>query len=265
MKLVGYVKRDSAIHRLDPRVKIAIVGVLSLVCLMFTNPVIMMALFLFLVILSAIARIVVVFLCRILPMIPVAASAFVLWTLFFNYSNPDSGARALFHYAFITVDQASVMYGAAMSFRVLTILGLPLLFFATTTFNALSLALVKLRLNYIIAFTVALSLRFIDYGLEEMSMIREAQVSRGLKLRTRTMIERPQNIISLLKPLMERFMRFQEYLAISMDLRAFGAMPTRTFYIESKMKIWDYLILAIMILFLLGSILLRLRGWGIMV
>ncbi|MHA1859758.1 MAG: energy-coupling factor transporter transmembrane component T family protein [Candidatus Asgardarchaeia archaeon] len=262
MKLVGYVKRDSIVHRLDPRVKIVVVGVLSLIALMFNHPLIMVTLFTLLVILSLIAKVQREFLTRILPMTPVAVSAFILWTIFFKFSDPKVGEGTLFHYWLITIDRLSLMYAIAMSFRVLTILGVPILFFTTTTFNALSLALVKLKVKYIIAFTVALSLRFIDYGLEEMNTIKEAQVSRGLKLRTKTMIERPQNIISLLKPLMERFIRFQEYLAISMDLRAFGAMPTRTFYLEMKMKPLDYLILIATIALFTISVTLRLKGWG---
>jgi len=262
MKLVEYVKRDSMIHRLDPRVKIASGVVVSLLALTFNHPLIMMLLFFSVVLLSFMAKIQKEFLSRMSPMVPVAVSAFILWTLFFRFSESRTVQGVLFHYGFITIDRISILYAIAMSFRVLTILGVPLLFFATTTFYALTLALVRLRIPYIAAFIVALSLRFIDYGLEEMNVIKDAQVSRGLKLKTRTMIERPQNIIALLKPLMERFMRFQEYLAISMDLRAFGALPTRTFYFELRMRKQDYAILIVLVAIFLAGFLLRLEGLG---
>ena len=126
----------------------------------------------------------------------------------------------------------------------------------------LSLALVKLKVPYLAAFIVALSLRFMDYGLEEMNVIRDAQVSRGLRLKTRTMIERPQNIIMLFKPLMEKFMMFQQYLTLSMDLRAFGSMSTRTFYLELKMRKQDCLVLTLVFLTLLLGIYLRVGGLG---
>lgn len=262
MKVVGYVKKDSIVHRLDPRVKIFISIITSLIALTFNHPLITVTLFLSIVLLSFVAKVQKEFLRRMLPMLPVALSAFILWTLFFRFSTQETLQDILFKYGSITIDRTSILYAIAMSFRVLTVLGIPLVFFATTTFNALSLTLVKLKVPYTVAFIISLSLRFIDYGLEEMNIIKDAQVSRGLRLKTRAMIERPQNIIVLLKPLMEKFMSFQEYLAISMDLRAFGAMPTRTFCIEIKMRLQDYLVLAAALVIFLASIYLRLRGLG---
>jgi len=262
MKLVGYIKKDSMIHSLDPRVKIGISIAVSALALIFNHPLIIAILFLSVVIMSLLAHIQKEFKSRMLPMMPIAVSAFLLWILFYRYVNPEGTHQIIFNYAFIIIDRTSILYAIAMSLRVLTLLSMPLLFFATTTFSSLSLALVKLKVPYLAAFIVALSLRFMDYGLEEMNVIRDAQVSRGLRLKTRTMIERPQNIIMLFKPLMEKFMMFQQYLTLSMDLRAFGSMSTRTFYLELKMRKQDCLVLTLVFLTLLLGIYLRVGGLG---
>jgi energy-coupling factor transport system permease protein len=192
-------------------------------------------------------------------MIPVTILAFILWTFFFRVSSSE---EILFQVSFITIYQTSTLYAIAMVFRVLTVLGAPLLFFTTTTFSELTLALVKLKIPYVIAFTLALSLRFVDYGLDQMDTIKDAQVSRGLKLKTRTMIENPQNIIALFGPLAEKFMGFQQYLAMSMDLRSFAASPRRTFYIDFSMNKYDYLIIMLAVTLFLAGVLLRIEGFG---
>jgi energy-coupling factor transport system permease protein len=259
MKFVSYIEKDSIIHRLDPRTKIAVVIVISLLSLFFNHPLIMFMLFCSVLLLSLVAKIGRQFLMRILPMTPVAVMAFILWTFFFQVS----GSKViLFQFSFITVYQNSVLYAIAMVFRVLTVLGAPLLFFTTTTFSELTLALVKLKIPYVVAFTLALSLRFVDYGLGQMNTIKDAQASRGLKLKTKTMIENPQNIIALFGPLAEKFMGFQQYLAMSMDMRSFAASPKRTFYINFSMNNYDYLITALAAVLLLAGVLLKFNGFG---
>lgn len=260
MKFVTYIKRDSVIHRLDPRAKITMAGVISLLALIFNHPLIMLTLLFSVLLLSLIAKVGKEFWSRMLPMTPVAVMAFILWTVFFKISDSE---EILFHYGFITVGQTSFLYAIAMALRVLTVLSAPLLFFITTTFSELTLALVKLKVPYVIAFIIALSLRFVDYGLDKMNTIKDAQASRGLKLKTKTMIEKPQNIIALFRPLAEKFMTFQQYLAMSMDLRAFGALPNRTFYTDFRMKKQDYSILILTLAFFSMGLLLRLKGLGI--
>ena len=259
MKFVSYVEKDSLIHRLDPRTKIAIVIVISLLSLMFNDPLVTFVLFCSVASLSLVGKIGREFLTRILPMTPVAIVAFLLWTFFFEIS---SSKEVLFQISFITIYKTSFLYATAMVFRVLTVLGAPLLFFTTTTFSELTLALVKLKVPYVVAFIVASSLRFVDYGLDQMTTIKDAQVSRGLKLKTKTMIENPQNIIALFGPLAEKFMTFQQYLAMSMDLRSFGASSKRTFYIDFSMKKFDYLILVLTFALFFVGILLKLEGFG---
>lgn len=259
MKFVSCIEKDSMVHALDPRTKIVLVGAISILALIFNHPLIMFCLFCSVLLLSFIGKVGRDLLARILPMIPVAITAFILWTLFFTFS---SSGEILFRYSFITVYRASFLYAIAMAFRVLTVLGAPLLFFLTTTFSEVTVALVKIKIPYIAAFVLALSLRFVDYGLDKMNEIKDAQASRGLKLETKSMIENPRNIIALFRPLAEKFMTFQQYLAMSMDLRSFGASSSRTFYIDFKMKKGDYLTFSLILALLCAAIIVSIKGFG---
>lgn len=267
MKFVSYIRRNSLLHNLDPRTKIFLCAAIIVLSFIFNHPLFLVGLFFVVIILSLIARIQDEFLFRVRLLIPLVIMAFVLWAFFYRWSlfgHPESG-DIFFKIGPIALDKVGLMYGISMPFRVLVMIGTPLLFLMTTTLNELVLALVKLRFPYKLAFTLGLSARLVPYLGNEFLTIKEAQTARGLELDRGNLLKRVKSYIPVLTPLTFKALEFSDQMAIAMETKAFTANEKRTFYKEIKMGRVDCLIIIISILALIFAIVLRLSGIGVIV
>lgn len=265
MKLVEYIDTQSVFHKLDPRTKMIICGAIMVLSLVFSSPFFLFALFIAVVSLSFVAKIHRDFLSRTKMLASVVVMAFILWTLFYRWSlfayYPKS--EVLFKLGPITVDKLGLMYGISMPFRVLVLIGAPLLFFMTTTFNEVVLSLVKLGVPYKWAFGVGLSYRLIPSFAEEWEKTKEAQISRGLELDKGGLLKRTRNYVPIIMPIVFKSLDMADQLAISMDIKAFGVYDRRTYFRNLKLGKVDYTLIALFGILFAMSIWLRLNGMGV--
>ncbi|MEM5794386.1 MAG: energy-coupling factor transporter transmembrane component T [Candidatus Aenigmatarchaeota archaeon] len=264
MRFVSYIKKNSLFHKLDPRAKLFLCLVLILLSFLFNHPLFLFSLFLVVVCLSSLAKIQKEFLFRIKLLTPLVIMAFFLWAFFYRWSLfKHSTGEVIFEIGPLQLDYTGLMYGLAMPFRIMVMIGVPLLFLMTTTLNELVLSLVKLRFPYKFAFTFGLSARLIPTLGNEFLTLKEAQASRGLELDKGNLFKRIKSYIPVLIPLTLKALEFSDQMSMAMETKAFGASKERVFYREIKMKKVDYLIIAISLLSLFAGVLMRFMRIGV--
>jgi energy-coupling factor transport system permease protein len=217
--------------------------------------------------LSFVAKIQHEFLQRVKLLATVVIMAFVLWALFWRWSLFASTApsEVILKIGPITVDKLGLVYGFAMPFRVLVMIGTPMLFFMTTRLSEFVLCLVKLKLPYKWAFAFGLSAKLVSLLGDEFETIKHAQTARGLELEKGNLIRRIKAYVPILIPLTLRGLELSDQISIAMDTKAFGVEEKRTFYRDLKMKRIDYLIVIFSFIALVIGIILRLFGIGVIV
>lgn len=129
----------------------------------------------------------------------------------------------------LSVWSAGLLGGLGMMLRFLNIIGASYLFVATTDPNRLAYALMQAGLPYRYGFMLITALRFIPLFQLELAQVRNAQLAKGIELEGLS----PRRLLAAVKylylPLVISALSRVESLAISMENRAFGLYPTRTY------------------------------------
>lgn len=143
-----------------------------------------------------------------------------------------------------------VLFGLLLCLRVLTLMcTLPLLLF-TTTIEELSLSMVSAGLSYKIAFTATTALNQLPRLRSEITDIMNAQKLRGFTaFDSGRLFAKLKAYPALVVPLVMTAMRRATLMGVAMDSRAFGAFRTRSYIVTLKTGKEDWL-------FLLGALML---------
>ncbi|WP_457743000.1 energy-coupling factor transporter transmembrane component T family protein [Thermococcus sp.] len=236
-----YVRKDSLLHSLDPRVKIVgtLLGIVIL--MLFNDPRFLFSLF-FLILIGG----------RILGNIDVKKQIsplrplllIVVFTLFFwplIYSPWYKG----------------LLLGVSFSLRLLSFGLLTFLLLMTTSQRELILGFVKLGLSYELGLTLTIALRYIPTLYTLAQTIIDAQRSRGLELERGNPLVRLKKMTAVLIPLIVVSLKTAHELSIALESRAFGYGKRRTFLKDIKMGRKDYVALTVIVATFLIAVYLR--------
>jgi energy-coupling factor transport system permease protein len=162
---------------------------------------------------------------------------------------------------FWRVSQQSLAFGAAtfLKFGTMMVAGLVLL--ATTRVEELFLGLVRLRLPYPVAFAFALALRWVPEVYQTALRVKEAQEVRGLGVKKGGPFARLKRHLPLLVPIFLLTLRRTQTMSWALEARGFQASRQRTYLLEIRMALRDWLALALAAALLAGFITLHLAGW----
>ena len=115
----------------------------------------------------------------------------------------------------------------------------------TTSARSLSYGITRLGLNYRAAHIITSTLNLIPSFEDETRLIMEARRLRGIRsFEEGSFFSKLKEYNALALPLMIKAMRKAQLVGLAMDARAFGAYKTRTWLIEIKMTATDYLAFA---------------------
>jgi energy-coupling factor transport system permease protein len=127
--------------------------------------------------------------------------------------------------------------GLKMMMRFINIVGSSYLFVATTDPNKLAYALMQVGLPYRFGFALITALRFIPVFHLELEQVRNAQMAKGIELEGLS----PRNLLRAVRylfvPLVISALSRVDNLTISMEGRAFGLYPVRT-YMSSQSPVY---------------------------
>lgn len=261
MSLQLYQEGDSLLHRLNPVVKLIAFSILMIVPALFLNPVVP-ATFLALALLLGwgLGGLTPIKMLRTLaPFLLLAASLILFNTIF--YGGPR--ARLLAHLGPLKVWEEALVVGSSIGLRLLCLTSYSALFVWTTTPSQLAASLIQqARLPYQLAYAILAAYRFLPILQAELENIRAAHRVRGAYAE-RGLLAYKESWRRYSIPLLANGIRQAERLAIAMDARGFGALPTRTHYVQSPLAAHDLLFLASVLLAVV-AILLTLAFLGLL-
>jgi energy-coupling factor transport system permease protein len=239
LKAFKYKRKESAVHRLDPRPKFLLAVVLMAVSIVFTDIRVLLTLLA--------GQLILLFLAKTLRE----------WV--------SSLKGLLFFFAIIFVTQiffgGTLFTGFILSLRLLVLSSSMSWFFLSSTPEDIGRAMGAAGLSLELTFSFIMAIRFIPVIYDEFQSIYDAQRSRGLELEKGGFRKRIRNLMPILIPLLMGTIRRTYEIADAMEVRAFGASPKRTSYKPLKLRRGDYLLLLSSIL--LVSILIYLKLLGV--
>ena len=226
-----YYPAESAIHKLDPRVKIVstLLYLISLFLFRSIPGYLVATIFLFGCI--GISKVPLKFILKGLKPIFILLLITVLFNLFLT-----SGGNVLLHVWIFKITEEGLRTAVYMAIRLIyLIMGASLMTF-TTTPTALTDAIERLLhpLNRLkvpvheIAMMMSIAMRFIPILLEETDKIMKAQIARGADLESGNIIQRAKAMIPILVPLFVSAFRRANDLAMAMEARCYRGGEGRT-------------------------------------
>jgi energy-coupling factor transport system permease protein len=249
-----YVRRNTWLYCLDPRVKLAFVVVASTVVFLWPSPVPAWAVgaaSLVLLLLAGVPRKRILAFLRGIVLLLVLV--LVLTTLF-----SGGGDRIWFSVGPLSVSAGGFSRAVLLASR---LLALSLAFFfwlSTTDQGEMTRGFVALGLPYEWGLTIALALRYLPILAGMFEQVREAQEARGLDLAQRGLRARLDAYRPILVAVVIGALRHAERLGWALEARALGASQRRTEFRPLRLRRDDVLALAFLGLVFAGALTLRL-------
>ncbi len=246
-----YYPLRSAIHALDPRVKL--VGTLVyMVSLFIVNGFGYIICALFLAVLIYVSRLPFLYMVRGLKAIFVLLAVTAALNLLFT------SGETLWSYGIINITYQGVSTALSMALRVvLLVLGASLMTLTTTPtkltdgLGSLMRPLNKLKLPvHEIAMMMSVALRFIPILTEETDKIMKAQSARGADFESGKLIRRVKAMVPVLVPMFAAAFRRANDLALAMEARCYKGGEGRTQMKPLEYTSRDYAAYAVLIIYL---------------
>lgn len=246
---LGYLHRSSPIHALTGTTKL-LMAVLSSVAAMITYDTRFLA--------AMIIGAVIVFGVSKIKLSDVGfVLIFVAVLMVFNsvaifLFSPEEGVKIygtrheiahLFSGYYLTQEQLFYMLNVILKY--FSVLPMALLFIVTTQPNEFASSLNRIGISYKIAYSVALTLRYIPDIQRDFGDISQAQQARGIDMSRKTkLLTRIKNISAIVFPLIFSSLSRIETISNAMELRGFGKNKRRTWYSAKPFKAGDYIAVA---------------------
>jgi energy-coupling factor transport system permease protein len=144
-----------------------------------------------------------------------------------------------------TFSLEGVLYGLNVIFKTLTMSIIFPLGMLTTDINAMIVSMVKARVPYKLVFVFSSTLRFFPLLFAEIQSITEAQKLRGLAIENMGVFKRMSVYAKIAVPLILSAMVKSQTLELALQTRAFSGNSKRTYLHDSQMQTTDYLVIVI--------------------
>jgi energy-coupling factor transport system permease protein len=160
-----------------------------------------------------------------------------------------------------TLTSEALFYHLNISLKYFSIIPIALLFMVATNPSEFAASLNKIGINYKIAYSVAIALRYIPDIQHEYRDISFAQQARGIDMSKKAkLLDRLKNATSILMPLIFSSLARIETISCAMELRAFGNKKKRTWYSARNFEKSDYIAILIILLLFIISVAITLEN-----
>lgn len=238
-----YSDADTFLHRLDPRVKMLSVLLISVLAFVLGNVVSLALLLAFIMLLLMLARASyrkVMFALKYVARFMVLIA--LLWPIF-----DRTGTPVLFSLGPIDITEPAVWRGVTSAVRIGCLATVWYILMFTTSQRDLVLALVKLGVRFDYGLTIAISLRFFPTFISTIDSITDAQRARCLDFSSGGLIARSKKYVAVLVPAVVSALRTADSLSLALQSRAYGATFDRTYLRRLHMRALDYAALAVVL------------------
>lgn len=225
-----YIPGDSPLHRLDPRIKLLGVLLLSITIFLAKSPVAYGVQLAFVAALVAISRTSLRLLWRGLKPVLIFLLISALFNAFFTAGQP------LLQLGSFTITREGTLLSGIAFYRVITLVVVASLLTLTTSPLRLTDGLERLLRPFKriglpaeeIALMMTIALRFIPTLIDEADRIIKAQAARGADVTSRNLAQRIKGMVPILVPLFVSAFRRAEELATAMEARGYRGGDGRT-------------------------------------
>ena len=232
ISLGKFVDTGSALHRIDPRVKVIMYAVYLVAIFMISSPAALALMGIVIILQLLVAKMPPkVVKSTVTPIIPLTIFIFIL-----NILTIKTG-DVLWHKGFIHITDHGLNKAIIMAVRLIyLILSTSVMLTLTTTPLKIADALEKLFAPLKIfkvpvhemAMMMSIALRFIPTLIEETDKIMKAQIARGADYDTGSFLNRVKGYVSVLVPLFVSSFKRADELAVAMDARCYRGGEGRT-------------------------------------
>lgn len=252
---LGYIEKDSPIHRLTGASKLICLILCTLTVMLSYDTRVLVAMMLFSLVVFILSKVSFKEIAFVFYFILVFLLINNLAIFLFSplqgteiYRTQTEVFRITTRYV-ITKEQ--MFYQLNISLKYFAVTPIAILFMVATNPSEFAASLNKIGVNYKIAYSVAIALRYIPDIQRDYQDIAFAQQARGVDLSKKEKLsKRVRNISSILIPLIFTSLERIEIISCAMELRAFGEKKKRTWY-SGKPLLWqDYVAIVISVLFL---------------
>lgn len=262
--MLEYKSIDSPIHRLTGATKLICLILWSLVSMLTYNTYILLFMVMFSFIIFKISKIkfkqisfVFYFILIFLIINNIAIFIFSPYEGVKIYNNRTDLFYIIGPYS-LTAEQ--LFYQFNVTLKYFSIIPIALIFMVATDPSEFAASLNKIGVNYKIAYSVSIALRYIPDIQHEYSDISFAQQARGIDMSKKAKLsQRIKNSTAILMPLIFSSLERIETISSAMELRAFGNMKKRTWYSERDFKKSDYVSIGILLILLLVSVFISIK------
>lgn len=158
----------------------------------------------------------------------------------------------------ISIWSEGLSRGISMMLRFVNLIGSSYLFVATTDSNELAYALMHAGIPYRFGFMLITSLRFIPVFNMELEQVKNAQKAKGIEIEGVSPKKILTSVRYILLPLVISALNKVDSLTISMEGRAFGLFPNRSYLHSQNLSVKEKMALfAIPIVFFVFFLILR--------
>lgn len=238
-----YTEGNTFLHRMDPRIKIIAVLLLSLLTLIMADLYHLLVLLAFIFLLLVLGR---ATLAKTYFALKMVLRVMVLIVILWPFFNPE-GTPVVASYWIIKITQPAILAGIATAIRILCLATVWYVLMFTTTQRDMMRGLVKLGLRFDIGLTLSIALRFLPTFGSTVESIKDAQRARGLELDRGSLVKRSRNYVAVLVPTIVAALRTADVLSLALQSRAYGARADRTYLRDLKMRGADFAALAVVI------------------
>ncbi|CEN82558.1 energy-coupling factor transporter transmembrane component T family protein [Paraclostridium sordellii] len=256
--MLSYIKENSSIHRLTGATKLIFFITWSIAAMITYDTRVLVSMFIFSLIVFKISKIkfsdvefVVYFILFFMLLNNIAIFILGPYQGVEIYGSRTDLLKLIGPY---TITSEQLFYQLNFNLKILATIPMALLFIVTTDPSEFAASLNKLGINYKIAYSVAIALRYIPDIQRDYHDISYAQQARGIDMSKKEKLsKRLKNISSILMPLIFSSLERIEIISCAMELRGFGNKRKRTWYNAKQFRHSDYVVIILGILILICS------------
>jgi energy-coupling factor transport system permease protein len=265
---VDYVPVESPIHRLNAKVKLAILLCVFILVLLFSDPLYIIPISAVILALWFMSNLPARLLYQFMRYFLIAGVfMFIIQALFYP------GEHSVFRISgpipwlgfsgYVSLEGIKV--GIAILLRLFSIIILAPMIVMTTPIPDILVNLNDLKVPYSLSFILTTAMSLMPTIEDEAFTIREAQIARGSQVFEKgKFFEKLKAFAALMIPLAISTFRDSQMLSIAINSRGFGAPVKRTFLRESRLRPVDYGILVVTFIALGVGLYLRIKGYGML-
>ncbi|WP_299994272.1 energy-coupling factor transporter transmembrane protein EcfT [uncultured Clostridium sp.] len=265
--MLGYSNIDSPIHRLTGASKLIVLIIWSLASMITYDTRVLLGMFILSIIAFKISKVefkqisfVLYFILVFLLINNIAIFIFSPYEGVQIYGSRTNLFKIVGPY---TLTAQQLFYQFNITLKYFSIIPMALLFMVATNPSEFAASLNKIGVNYKIAYSVSIALRYIPDVQRDYQDISFAQQARGIDMsKKEKLTKRIKNSASILMPLIFSSLDRIETISSAMELRAFGSNKKRTWYNGRSFKKGDYISIAIVSFVLIIAIIASIVNGG---